>query len=926
MRTLALLAFSALVSLAIGQVKKPLDHDVYDSWRSLRSWSFNDQGSWVAYNVGPAVGDSELTVMRVGGAGAPTVIPRGGTARFSRDGMFVLTICPPAKAEVDKAKKDKKKPNEMPKSSLVVVDLKSGAQVDTPRVTSFSMAADGGDWIAYKQEALTPASPATPPKPEEKKPEEDKSKPQKKRDHAVGQELTLRRLSTGEERKLADVTDFQFSKDGDQFVYVVSGKSGDSDGVYCFNTDSQVPVNVIQGLGTYRSVDVHEKSNAIAFVSDKNDYKAEKPALELYVYTVQGGAKLVAKNGQPGMPADWILSASGVSFSDNGKRVFCSTVPKPVEEKKDETPDDEKPMLDVWSWTDPELQPMQLLRANQVRNKVYEAYVDLATGKFTQLETMAVPNVTVGARGDATHAIGSNNQAYRQLVSWDDEYSDVFIVDVATGSAKRIISQTSGIPSAGPDGKVAVWYDDRARQFRSVDLTTGILRDLTAGIPYPIYDEEDDHPAPPPPHGLGGWTEDGSGVLVYDKYDIWLCDPRGAKLARALTGGYGRSSRQTLRIAYREPDSRGVDLSQPLYLSFFHRVSRDAGFMRLNGDKLENLISGPKTFASLNRAKAGKTWGYVRSDFNESPRLYLTEGSLLDAQPVTEVNPQQKEYNWCSVELVSWTSLDGKPVEGLLYKPEDFDAGKKYPMITYFYERDSDNLHRYIPPTPSASTINPTWFASRGYIVFIPDIPYEVGYPGPSAVKAILPGVTSIVSRGYVDPKRIGCQGQSWGGYQTAYLITQSHIFACAGAGAAVSNMISAYGGVRWGSGMVRQFQYEKGQSRIGGTPWEMPFRYIENSPIFWVDRIKTPLLMMNNDQDDAVPWYQGIELFTAMRRLQKPVWMLVYNNEGHNLMRRPNRKDLSVRLQQFFDHYLMGAPAPKWMTEGVPAVRKGKG
>jgi len=179
----------------------------------------------------------------------------------------------------------------------------------------------------------------------------------------------------------------------------------------------------------------------------------------------------------------------------------------------------------------------------------------------------------------------------------------------------------------------------------------------------------------------------------------------------------------------------------------------------------------------------------------------------------------------------------------------------------------------------------------------------------------------------FIDRKKIGIQGQSWGGYQTAWLITQTNMFAAAMAGAPVSNMTSAYGGIRWESGLSRMFQYENNQSRIGATLWDKPLQYIENSPLFYVPKIKTPLLIMHNDNDGAVPWYQGIELFTAMRRLNKPVWMLTYNNEEHNLKAESwaNRMDLTIRMKQFFDHYLKDEPMPWWMQYGVPAIQKGK-
>lgn len=300
--------------------------------------------------------------------------------------------------------------------------------------------------------------------------------------------------------------------------------------------------------------------------------------------------------------------------------------------------------------------------------------------------------------------------------------------------------------------------------------------------------------------------------------------------------------------------------------------------------------------------------------------------SLSDAKKISITNPQQKDFNWCTAEIVEWMSFDNQKLQGILYKPEDFNPDKKYPMIVYFYERSSDGIYSYLPPAPSASIINRTFAASNGYLVFVPDIPYVIGYPGQSCYNAVISGTYALLDRfSFIDRSKLALDGQSWGGYQISYLVTQTDLFACAYAGAPVSNMISAYGGIRWGTGMSRMFQYEHTQSRIGGTLWQNPLQFIENSPIFWVPKINTPLLLMHNDADGAVPWYQSIEFITALRRLDKPAWLLSYNDEDHNLVKRPNRKDISIRKMQFFDHYLKGAPMPYWMKNGITQLEKGK-
>ena len=256
----------------------------------------------------------------------------------------------------------------------------------------------------------------------------------------------------------------------------------------------------------------------------------------------------------------------------------------------------------------------------------------------------------------------------------------------------------------------------------------------------------------------------------------------------------------------------------------------------------------------------------------------------------------------------------------------NFDSTKSYPLMVYFYELYSDRLHSHYIPKPTASIIYATEYASAGYVVFMPDIRYKEGHPANSAYDCIMSGTDKVLSLySNIDSTKMALQGQSWGGYQTAQLITMTNRYKAAMAGAPVSNMFSAYGGMRWGSGLNRQFQYEKTQSRIGYTIWEKPELYVENSPLFHLPNVTTPLLIMHNDEDGAVPWYQGIELFTGLKRLNKTAWMLNYNGDDHNLMKNANRIDLSIRMRQFFDHYLMDKPAPEWMEKGIPAIDKGK-
>ncbi len=916
-----------LAAIGVGQ-KKVLDHSVYDGWKSVRSATFTNDGKWFAYVMAPQEGDAVLELKPFDG-GKATTIERVSTFRFSGDSKYLVATIIPKFADSKKARVDKAKPEDMPKNSLVVLDLATGEKFEKEKVTSFTMAEEDKGWLLYRPEPPkpepvkpAPAAEKTAEKPAEPKKDE---KPKKKADHKPGDTWVLRELSTGKETSLDFVVTGQFNKTGTALVYTLSTKDGAGDGIVYRDLATGATTQLFTQMGRYTKLTLTEDGKKLAFQTDKDDYTAKKPSPSVFLY--EAGSKepkLVAKEGTAGIANGYVVADSGtLRFSKSGKRLLIATQPKATEDKTNPIPEEDRVSVDVWSWNDPLMMPQQLLQAATERNRTYDALVHLDSGKVVQLENPKIATVTIAANLDGPIGLAQSNLSYRREISWGLDFTDLFLVDLQTGGTELLSSKFEGTMGFSTAGKYVWGYDAPKKDMFVIDVKTRKRVSLSAKIPHPIWNIQFDNPDYPPLYGLAGWTANDDSALVYDEFDVWRVDPTGTKQPDRITTG--RSSKRAYRIVRTDPDQDYIGDS------FLAAVTNDntkaSGFHRVNldGRNDQQLIWGDKRFTFSGKAKNADKWAITRQDFIEFPNYWVTNSKMDSPVQVSDANPQQKDYNWGKAELVSYRSNDGEELQGILIKPENFEYGKKYPMIAYFYERDSDTLNQYRPPAPSASTINLPMYASNGYLIFIPDIPYKEGYPGESAVSAITAGVNSIVARGYVDPKRLAIQGQSWGGYQVAYLVTETNMFAAACAGAPVSDMVAAYGGIRWGSGLVRQMQYEHGQSRIAGTIWDKPLRFIENSPIFFADKIKTPLLIMSNDKDGAVPWYQGIELFTALRRLSKPSWLVVYNEEDHNLVQRKNRKDWSIRMQQYFDHYLKGAPAPKWMVEGVPAINKGK-
>lgn len=926
MRTSRLLyvAVLGLAALPLYAQKKPLDHSVYDGWKSIRGTTLSRDGKWLAYVVAPQEGDATGTLRRVSD-GKTLDLPRASSIQFSKDGHYALASIAPGFEEARKARRDNVKAEDQPKASLAIVDLSTLQTTTIERVASFSLPREDSGWISYRPEPpkSAPAPTAPDKKDQDQRPGGRQGRPGAataaagSTPAARGATIVLRNLSTAKETKLEFVDASTWDKYGKTFAYsLVADKDGKGGGVGLIDPATGTKTVVADAKGKYPRVALDDDARSLAFTTDKDDQKAKKPSLSLYCYDI--ASKKLSPVTVP--TKDWTINeGSGVSFTESGKRLLFATSPKPVD-VEDKTPADEKVSVDIWTYKDPLLMPAQLLAATRERTRGYQAIYTLDAGTSVQIETPESPNVQLGDRGDGRYGLAVIDIPYRIQSTWDPGTEDVYVVDLTSGARRPIFTAVKGNYSMSPTGdRIAAFMGER-KEWLVVDLATG--KQTEVKLPYPVYDELDDHPDIPPAYGLAGWTKNDGRVLIQDKFDIWSCDPTGASAPVNLTNGRLRGLR--FSEVDLDPDSRFVDVDN-LPLTALQDDTKQGGlYWRRNGS-VEKIFLGDKRYLFTTKAKDADTLVFTRQDTTEYPDLWLTNVKFENPVKVTEANPQQKNYNWLKGELVRWTSLDGIPLQGILYKPEDFDYGKKYPMIAYFYERSSETLNNYMSPAPSASTINIPLFVSQGYLVFVPDIPYKIGDPGLSALNAIAPGVNSIVSRGYVDPKRLGIQGQSWGGYQVAYLVTATNMFAAAEAGAPVSDMFSAYGGVRYGSGVLRQMQYEHGQSRIGGTPWDSFIKYVENSPVFHADRIQTPLMIMSNDKDGAVPHTQGIEFMSALRRLGKPAWMVVYNDEDHNLVQRKNRKDLSIRLSQFFDHFLKGAPMPVWMEKGVPAVDKGR-
>jgi dipeptidyl aminopeptidase/acylaminoacyl peptidase len=674
-----------------------------------------------------------------------------------------------------------------------------------------------------------------------------------------------------------------------------------------------------------------DESESLAFLGERSPEKAEiKDYFVYYNSPSLDTAQVLVDNDIPGFPAKWAVSGDGkLNFNKEATKLFFGIAP--IKKPKDTTLIDfEHAQLDVWSYKDDYLQPMQLKNAEKESKRTYLTSIEIFNSdvKVVPLTDVKLPEAKLIDEGNSNYVLASSDFGNRIQSQWSaNSIKDYYLVDTKTGSRKKIIEGLVGTAMPSPSGKFILYFDKKTANWYTYTIATGKITHLNNGLNVKLVDEENDVPDQPDAYGLAAWTEDDKAVLLYDRYDIWEFSPDGKNAPQNITNGFGRQNNITFRYQQLDTTVRFLGKKETILLDAFNNTTKENGYYRKNiGDNKspELVVMAKFKYSNLGKARDADRYIYDKANYTNSPNVFVSTDMKTEVK-LSNTNPQQQNYNWGTAELVNWSTPKGFKADGILYKPEDFDPAKKYPMIVYFYEKLSNGLYTYQPPAPTPSRLNISYFVSNGYLVFAPDISYESGYPGKSAEEFINSGVEFLKKNSWVDGTKIGIQGQSWGGYQVAHLITRTNMYAAAWAGAPVVNMTSAYGGMRWESGMNRQFQYEKTQSRIGATLWEKPELYIENSPLFALPKVNTPVVIMANDADGAVPWYQGIEMFTGLRRLGKPVWMLNYNNEAHNLIKRQNRKDIQIREQQFFDYYLKGAKAPLWMTQGIPATEKGK-
>ena len=931
------------------------------NWKRIQAPVVSNNGQWFAYRLAPAEGNAEVVVRNLASgketrfpvgdraASLPAPAPGGGGGRgaaaagapsdlaFSDDGKWIAFQAWPL-TQAAKRMKAQRRPIQ---SKVVLVELASGKKTEFEKTRRFVFGGERSSAIALHRYGAEPAGAgggaagaagggagasggtgATPP------------------ERPSGSDLLLYDLAAGSEMNVGNVSEFAFDKKGDWLAWTIDAQDKAGNGVELRNMATGAVQTLDSAAANYKSLTWTEKGDGLAVLRGIDDKGFEDKLYSVVAFKELDAAKPAKSVFDPrndaafpkGMTVSpnrapmWRQDLSAVLFGMHEVRAKKAG-PNPASETDGEAPaasqrpappEDDKPSLVIWHYKDPRLQSQQQVQENADKNFSFLASFSPANGKFVRLADDSVRQVTMTP--EQKYAMGVDIREYELSGNLDGKrYQDVYAVNPATGERKLALRKAQHAMGASPDGTRLLYYEDGV--FSVYDMESGKSTELTKQIPSTFWDTENDVNQVKPPTQSYGWSKDSSAVLLSDGWDIWKVPVNGAKPENLTANG------KKDKIRYERPfrldaEDRGIDLSKPVYVPVYGEWTKKGGIGIIEPGHagVRMLHWDDAAYVQLIKAKKADTYLYTRETVKDSPDFYLADASL-HGNKVTDVNPQQKDFLWPSgVRLVDYTSTRGEKLQAAMWLPANYEQGKKYPMLVYIYEKLSQSANHY--PQPGYNGFNIAYYTSNGYAVLEPDIVYKVNDPGMSAVACVVPAVKAAIATGIVDAARVGIQGHSWGGYQTAFLVTQTDIFHAAVAGAPLTDMVSMYSLIYKNTGGTNQAIFESSQGRFKGGYWENMDAYIRNSPIYHATNVKTPLMILHNDKDGAVDQTQGIEYFNTLRRMGKPVILLEYKGENHGLAKPENQKDYTVRMREFFDRYLMDKPAPKWMEQGVPLLK----
>lgn len=896
--------------------------DIMD-WKRIMGATLSRDGSWFAYRISPTEGNSELVVRSTADDTEHRfpVGEGGGAIAFSADSRWLAFTITPTKEESERARAQRRPV----RSKAGLLELASGEMTEIPDIRSFAFAGERGGWIALSRFAAAAAGGAA----------GAGASGGAEGDRPRGTDLLLHELATGTRLNLGNVAEYKFDETGRWLAWVVDADGKAGNGIQLRDMETGVIHALESEEARYSHLAWADRKDALVVLKAVEDKAYEAPLHSIVGWKDFGNRGGPARTAydphqdesfpagmtiSPNRPPEWREALDGILFGIHEVKAKAAEGNDDAPSRPDTLTSDERADLVLWHWQDPRLQAMQQVQERWDKDFSYLAAYWLDVQRFVRLADDEVRSVSPAASGH--WALGFDQRPYELDGNLDGRrLRDAYAVDMRTGDRTLILEGARWAYDLSPTGSHFLYYEDG--QFHTYEMATGRRHTITREVPTSFVNTESDLNVTDPPIAPRGWSRDGRYVILHDNWDLWRVSVQADQGLNLTVNGKVDGIRYRALIQP-DPENRpGLDLAAPMFILPYGEWTKKSGIGRLTRGRpgVDMLFWEDAQFGRPERARDAEVYVFTRSTLQDYPNYHVTDASFGSPRQITDAFPEQSRFLWSSGSiLLDYESEKGDRLQGALTLPANHQEGESYPTVVYIYERLSQGLNSYT--FPSANGFNKSVYTSQGYAVLMPDITYQVNDPGMSAVWSVLPALEAAIATGVVDRERVGIQGHSWGGYQTSFLITQTDAFAAAVAGAPLTNMISMYSAMYWNTGSANQPIFESSQGRFTGGYWDVMEAYTRNSPVYFAQQVSTPLLLLHNDKDGAVDFTQGIEYYNTLRRLKKPVVMLQYKGENHGLAKRANQKDYTVRMLEFFDHYLKGNPAPGWWIDGVPHLK----
>ena len=921
----------AIVSTPLlGQAKPTVTaHADLAKWETLGAGALSPDGKFVAYDFRRADGTTELRYRAVSGGDEHTVRSASGPQFSDNNHWLLFTITPDTGGGRGAGRGGRgggggaaNGTATASRGKVGAIDLRTGMQATFDDVQSFALSSDGAH-VALRRY----------PSPGRR-----------------SSDLIVRDLDAGTELTFGNVSEMAWNDDGALLAMTIDVDGRTGNGVQLLDARSGAIRSLDATSNQYSGLQWRPKSNDLAAMRSRVDSAFNDTSYTVIAWRgVNGNAtsKLAYDfSADASFPKDMrVASYRAPQWSEDGTTMFFGIAPRDPKFESARRAPGELPPARVQIWHAKDVRQFHQQEVNAAQERQRTMLVAWHPGQTTVVRLTEDPYEQVQVAANGTVVQTSDQAPYGPEYMSGRAVEDIYFVDPATGKRTKILSKSPFGASVSPSGKTALYQE--GGQWWALDVAKNARTNLTGKIGSNFMNVEDDHPTPERrAYGAAGFTSGEKSVILYDRFDLWQVNLDGSNPMRLTRGkedstvyrcvvefgaGGGRGGRGgrggggaagVTSPCSLDGEGRTIDTSKPLMLTATGEYNKKSGYAKLTiGQPVQRLLWADKQVAGLRKAQDADVYLMQQQSFADSPNYFVAGASLADAKPVSNTNAFQSSYAWGKQELMSYTNRRGDKLQMMLTYPANYEPGKKYPLLVTIYEKRSNLANTYVTPNET-STPNRSIYTSRGYAVLDPDIVYRVNDPGMSAVWCVIPAVKAAIATGMIDSANVGLWGHSWGGYQTAFLVTQTNIFKSAIAGAPLTDMVSMYGSIYWNTGGADQAIFESSQGRFKGNYADNYDAYIRNSPNFHAKNVKTPLIILANDKDGAVDFNQGITYFNTLRQMNKDVILLEYVGENHGLARPINMKDYAMRQKDWFDHYLKGAPAPEWMTNGIPRIK----